>query len=223
MKDRKQNLVDRYVRGEMDDEERASFEQNLSEDEELREMYRFTVKVCEAVKDRNEKLDKISQWKSDKKQSCSHKTVTRGIVCALISAAAVAALFFTFNHQPVMPELDVHKYECYRGTNNVMNVADMIKNGQYDKALSIIEKAEYTSLSAIDSVKSLIPEVSSDDLSRIDYEISALSLDYNEMRWLKVYVFIGLERYDEAIELLNEIRDENSMYSVKADSVLNAM
>ena len=220
MTDKKQDLIDRYIREEMNDEERASFEQDLTTDEELSEMYKYTLKVRDAIKSRNEKLEKINQWNTDDEERTPHIIVVRRIVYTIVSVAAVVVIFFMLNHKPSMPELDINRYECYRGANNTIQAAQLIKNKQYDDALKIINRIECKTLSAIDSVKRVIPTVTSDELPRIDYEISALNIDYNEIRWLKVYAFVGLELYKEAYDLLTEIRDEKTMYSAKADSLL---
>ncbi len=220
MADKKQDLVDRYIRGEMNADERKAFETGLAEDEELREMYKYTAKVVSALKDREEKLEKINKWKTETPKTCFHKTTAGKIVYAFLGAAAVIAVILMLNRYPSMPELDVQKYECYRGASGVSHVAELINEGKYENAFYVIEKSEKSQKAEIDSINKLIPSATAQSLQRIEYQKSALKLDYEEMQWLKVYTLMGLERYDEAEKLLKEIIKAGGMYSEQADSLL---
>lgn len=65
MNETKQDLIDRYLRGEMNAEEKSAFESQLAVDAELREQYDFTAKTIEALKSRKDKLKSISRWNEE--------------------------------------------------------------------------------------------------------------------------------------------------------------
>lgn len=226
MIDRKQYLADRYIRGEMTSEERLSFEKQMSDDEELREIYNYTLKISNAVKDRNEKLDKISQWKEQeriKKGKKFHHTSAGKFTYATFGVAALIAIFFFFNRCPDMPELNTQTYECYRGSCSVYHVANLIEEEQFADALYVIEKEEQEYKEDVDSIKQLIPSASTEHLKQLNYEMAAGKFDYDELCWLKVYAYIGLKKYDKANELLNKIKSSDGRYNGKADSVLKKL
>ena len=225
MIDKKQQLADRYIRGEMTADERLSFEKQLSEDEELLEIYKYTEKVCRAVKDRNEKIDKINTWKKQdaKNRKKFHATAIGKITYSALGIAAVIAIFLFFNRCPDMPELDTTTYECYRGSESVSHVATLIKDAQYEKALYVIEKEEKYFKKESDSIKMLLPAASDSSLKQLNYELSANNLDYDELLWLKVYALIGLKKNDKARTLLKEISSGSGIYKSKADSVLKKL
>ena len=223
MTDNRQDLTDRYIRGEMNDGERTAFERRMQTDEELREIYRYTLRVSRVVKDRNEKYEKMQQWERrrcaarPRRSAGSWSRLAYAVACA---AAIVAAVFF-INRRPSMPRLDMHRYECYRGANCVQHVANLIAGKQYDSAIYLIERAEEDFRSDADSLARLMQKASADRLRSLEYENSANKLDYDELRWLKVYALMGQDRYDDAEKLLRDISSGEGKYRALADSILN--
>ena len=65
MKDEMQDRIDNYLLNRMSDEERKSFEADLTNDEELKQQLEFTEKVIRALRSRNEKLAAMEEWKDD--------------------------------------------------------------------------------------------------------------------------------------------------------------
>ena len=227
MKDSMQDLIDRYVRGEMSVEEKASFEKHILEDDELRKQLEYTMKVSEAIKDRSEKLEKIRRWNSEenntKKSVKFYNTFTGKIVYGLLSIAAIVAVVLYFNRCPSMPELDVQHYECYRGCADVTKIVQLIENEKYSDALNLIENTEKEYMTEKDSISKLIPTASLESLNRMEYELTANKADSDEIQWLKVYAYIGLKRYKDARELLRNISETIGIYTEKADSLLHKL
>lgn len=58
-----QEIIDNYVLGRMTAEERKSFEEELTINQELREQYKFTLQVKNAITSRQEKLKLLKFWK----------------------------------------------------------------------------------------------------------------------------------------------------------------
>ena len=65
MKIEYQDHIDDYLLGRMSDEDSKVFEQELKNDDELREQMEFTKDVQTATKSRNEKLAKMREWEDD--------------------------------------------------------------------------------------------------------------------------------------------------------------
>ena len=58
---------------------------------------------------------------------------------------------------------------------------------------------------------------------QLEYERMQKKMRLDDLSWLKVYAYIGLERYDDAKMLLEQIRKVPGEYKEKADSLYNVM
>ena len=97
----KQELIDRYLLGEMDENEKASFEQQLSEDAGLREETQLTRHIIVALQKKNEReaLEAmktvpeatIREWLPSPRPASSR---VRTIYICISAAAAAAVIFF---------------------------------------------------------------------------------------------------------------------------------
>ena len=207
----------------MTDEERRSFEQQLGEDEELREIYRYTLRVVRVVNDRNSKIEKINRWNAEHTVVRKHhfyNTFAARLFYGVAAAAAVVTAVFLTNRHPSMPEFNAMQYESYRGSNSIQHVATLISEKKYDNAIYVIEREEKEYRADADSLNRILLNASAEEAECIGYEKNASKLDYDELRWLKVYALVGLERYDEAEQLLEDIGSEEGKYKEKADSML---
>ena len=63
MNEERQDMIDRYIRGEMNDREKAAFETQLAADAELKDQFDFTVTTVAALRSRREKLKRIEEWR----------------------------------------------------------------------------------------------------------------------------------------------------------------
>lgn len=217
--DKKQELVDRYIRGEMNADERKSFEQLITEDEELNEMYKYTLKVSKVLKDRHEKSEKIEEWESEGKSDQHKKKSPLRWISVAVGVAAVVFVAYLVTSGPSIPEINVQQYENYRGGSSVIHVANLINGKQFKEALYVIEREEKEFASEKDSVNNIIPTSTPEEKERLRYELTADKNDNYELKWLKVYVYLGLGRYEDAREILNELRNTEGIYKAKADSL----
>lgn len=71
-----QDHIDDYLLGKMSEEDSKSFEQEMKNDNELREQVEFTKAAQTATKSRNEKLTKIQEWDDDYKWSNDRRVAT---------------------------------------------------------------------------------------------------------------------------------------------------
>lgn len=130
MKFEYQDKIDRYVQNEMSKNERKSFENEISENEELRDQLLFTQKVKSLMSSRAEKLNKMKQWQDedDLKSMCSvpvssHKHQKRlwywtsGVAAVLLIGLFVVnprmlkRIFYQYDPNPMI----IYPKEIYRG------------------------------------------------------------------------------------------------------------
>lgn len=222
--DKKQELVDRYIRGEMNAEERESFEKQITEDEELNEVYKYTLNVKKALKDREEKEEKIEAWNREHNSNYGRKKKSplRWVAVA-IGVAAVIVVAFIMTSKPSVPEINTLQYESYRGGSCVIHVANLINGKQYTEALYVIGKKEKEYQTEKDSFNNISSTATPEETERMNYELTADKNDCYELKWLKVYVYIGLGQYDDAKKILDEIRNMDGSYKAKADSLYNEL
>lgn len=67
MKEEYQDIIDRYLRGEMTPQETESFEKEVSTDATLREQLEFTRTAASAIGSHESKMRKIKQWEKEDK------------------------------------------------------------------------------------------------------------------------------------------------------------
>ena len=60
----KQDQIDRYLKGEMSEQECSIFEQTLVDDKTLNEQFVYSKLVQEVISSRSAKLEKISKWEN---------------------------------------------------------------------------------------------------------------------------------------------------------------
>lgn len=225
MNEQKQDQIDRYVRGEMTGEERQRFESELMQDAELRKEYEFIRQVQDTLKDRKEKVQLMAQWDEEEKYDMKTAALYRRrrafrIAGGLLLVAVLIVGFFLFmpfrkgTTMQEMPQLDMSLYESYRSGGAIPQIASLIRQKQYEEALKRIETEE-----SVLVVPDTVTPATDEEREQIAYEVAATRLDADHLRWLKVYALMGLERRDEALRLLDELRRSAGVYQQKADSL----
>lgn len=139
---------------------------------------------------------------------------------ALSAAAVVAVCFLVFRPSTVeMPALDMATYQSYRTGGAVSEIAALIEQKDYATALRRIETEEKAlATNDADFLKNS-DNLSEEERERLDYERQAANLDRDELKWLKVYALIGLERKQEAVTLLHEISHEDGPHREEAEKL----
>ena len=153
--------------------------------------------------------------------------------------SGIAAVFivgvFVFNlYRPSSPEIAMETTSrpteapgkngnvSFRGRSQNMDIESQLAMGDYSKALARLEKDEAdirTDLMLIER------ELHSRGEGREDAMTEKDSLETNLVRvlYLKAQALIGLDRKDEARVVLDEIRQSESEYGIKADSLYHLL
>lgn len=236
-----QDRIDDYLLARMSNEERKSFEADAAEDAELKEQLQFTETVQQATKSRNEKLAAMEEWKDDYVwEDESRRIASSSLIKKMLYwGSGIAAVFivgvFVFSlYRPSSPEITMDTTPLsigtpskdgnvsFRGRSQNMDIESQLAMGDYNKALARLEKNEAdirTNLMLIDR------ELHSRGDSREDALAEKDSLETNLVKvlYLKAQALIGLERKDEARVVLDEIRQSESEYGIKADSLYHLL
>lgn len=242
-----QDHIDDYLLDRMSDEDSKVFEQELKNDDELREQMEFTKDVQTATKSRNEKLAKMQEWEDDYEweedrgvaaryrptgsgyESCSMPSENRtfakphssrkGYLYWISGVAAIfIAGFFLFNtfygdeeelqYSPMKMENG-----AVRAGSGYAEIEQLLVNKDYQQAFMLIEQEE----KAISEQRMQIDSIVDDEKRAYDKMLIQAKAD--EISLLKIYALIGLDRREEALLLLDELRNKESDYKGQADSL----
>ena len=255
MKEGFQDRIDDYLMGRMTDAERADFEVEVANDNELKEQTIFVETVRQALESRNEKLAAIEDWESERKmmhqysakvaadcrvQNAQQKTYasmpapssgivgrprrkkwifwTSGIAAMLIVGVFVIRAFVADNHRQ---DAQYAQAECVAIDDNSEYDAIKlkIKQQQYCEAMSMI-KTEALILQH-DSV--LLTDNRSFGNNATDANLQSFKEKQDELKWLQAVVFVEMGRKDDALLLLNELRQGEGNFKLQADSLYYAV
>ena len=263
MKIEYQDKIDDYLLNRMSNEERLAFEKVIEHDKELQEQLTFTDNVRRVMKDRNERLAKMEEWKDDyvwedermatasaakgrptgsgydycpaptmeSRRVATSSPFKRMLYVSSSIAAIIVVGFLLFKlYSPSSPEIAMDATSqsnnssnkndnvSFRGRSQSMDIESQLAMGDYSKALARIEKDESdirTNLMLLEHESYSRGESHEDAITKKD----TLEMKLGRLLFLKARALIGLERCDEALELLDEIRHSDSLYSGQADSL----
>lgn len=241
-----QDRIDAYVQGRMSPEDKAKFEEEIRLDEEKQKQFELTRNVVKALKSRNDKLARMEQMKAQyephQERACAaapsgnerrpalpqkknHKHIFIW-VSSLVGAAAILAIGLLLaipgsyvgngSIEPAFMETD-----NFRGDNSLSQIATLINNKQYGRALEAIQATETENRNELDSLLRVEPQPQQKE--EVAYQRSVLESQAYTLTWFKANALIGLKRMDEAQTLLNRLRLENGNYKIQADSLYNVL
>lgn len=230
MKIEYQDHIDDYLLDRMSEEERKIFEEQIRENEELREQLEYSKSVQAALKSRGEKLAKMKIWDKETSRTNS-RSLTRKLIYGISGMAAifvvgvfVGRLYFVSLSENVT---ESESEACYIGQNDsysygmpdeTIDIETQIANGDYAEALAQLEKDE-------EDVRTELVLLERDMYARgSDQEDAKKKQEEYENRlihilFLKAKALLGLNRKNEAFEVLSKIRQKNCKDGVRADSL----
>ena len=243
-----QDHIDDYLLGRMSDEDRKAFEQELKNDDELREQMKFTKDVKTATKSRNEKLAKMQEWKDDYEREDD-----RGVAAARYRPTGSGYESCTapsIEQTRTMPRSSGRQYLYWISgiaaifivgffliRNYMVREEDMMFNpssteystmrggGNYEIIEKLLVDKNYEdAMKQIEIEEAKIVEQrtatdSTSDGERRAYDQMLIQEKADELSWMKVYALLGIGRRDDALQLLDELRHTEGEYKEKADSL----
>ena len=223
-----QDKIDKYLLGQMSDTESLNFEKEMAEDKDLMEQLEFTKNVKDAISGRNRRLAQIREWKEAYEAKNASEVEIKNRIAKrhyLYLVSGIAAIFIVgfFLFSPIVFNTDsnsehpisVNVSSLRSGVDNT-DIAKMINEGNYDLALVKIEekvRKQETEKSRTEQGKDNIDE---EEYSYLQ-EVHEIQMD--ELSLLKAYALIGLKRSEEAMSILDGIRQRDSKFKAQADSL----
>lgn len=244
-----QDKIDRYLLGKMSETESLDFEKDIINNKNLKEQFEFTKNVKEAIVGRKRRLAQIKEWKEayeaknnsegdyrptgsgyeysikpNTEIKLKPRTSTRRYLYWISGIAAIFVVGF-FIVSPYLyekegsPDHPIYvNITCLRSTVDNSKIAKGINEGNYSLALEQIEEE----VKKLESEKLQI-EQGKDKMDGDEYaylkDFHEIQLD--ELNLLKAYALLGLKRTEEAMGVLDEIRQRGSKFNVQADSLYN--
>lgn len=146
-----------------------------------------------------------------------------GIAAVILVGLLVINPFY--NEHAITLDGDILSENTVRGNGDLYEIQELIKNENYKDALALIEECEKEmQMSEIsDSCCNVNDSVDDEMLEQLEYERMQKKMRLDDLSWLKVYVYVGLNRNDDAKTLLEQIRKAPGVYREKADSLYNLM
>lgn len=219
-----QDQIDKYVLGQMDDTEKAAFEQEAAHNTELQEQLQFTKDVTSATKSREEKLAKMESWEDDylfeddRKKGKKVLYWISGIAAIFIGGFfLVNNLFVMKNGSPASPL--PYEYGNMRGGTDFTSIEVLLESQDFESALAQIEKQEQE----LADEMAVLEQDSVQDNERKEYERQLIESKKDDLNWLRVQSLLGLGQKDKVVELLKTIRKGNGDYCLQADSLYNIL
>lgn len=217
MKIEYQDRIDEYLLNRMTEEERRAFEKEVETDAELKDQLEYSDEVRRLVIDRNEKLAAMREWdKEYVRKSKREKTIKMASYwVTAVAAVFIGGIFILNGNWNKGIEIPYPaEYANFKGGGNYAEIQQCLEKGKNAKAMEMIEEEERE----IERLYEESEKKITDEKQRED-EKNRIKSYSDELQWLKVYALFGLERNDEAIQLLGEIRDGDGVFHHLADSI----
>ena len=237
----------------MSEVDKQIFEQDLEKDAELRDQYEFISMVKTALMLENIDNDVNEWTKAYEEEAVvpEYEATGSGYKCCTIGPApratsapprssnrkfiywisGIAALFivgfFLFKNVYFVEDADVAFSPSPQGVSTIRGIDSTTENllakadyqGAFDRIVTLEDEID-TKLMMID--REINSRGSAED-EKLAYKQEELKVKQEELSWLKVQALLGLNRKEEAIALLEKIRNSESEYKERADSLYNML
>lgn len=246
-----QDNIDRYVLGRMADDERLEFEEKLSKNNELKEQMKMTKAVRDVLErfEDVEIMERIEKMEEDDRRNAGYRATGSGYEYTVRPVyrknasprsfngqfiywiSGIAALFivgfFLFKNVYFVEDADVAFSPRPQGVSTIRGIDSTTENllakadyqGAFDRIIALEDEID-TKLMMIDREINSRGETEDEKLA---YKQKELKVRQEELSWLKVQALLGLNRKEEAIALLEKIRNSESEYKEPADSLYNML
>lgn len=253
MKVEYQDRIEDYLLNRMSDTDKQSFEKDIEKDSELRDQYEFVsmVKTALMLENIDNDADEWTKGYKERKRvsykatgsgyernmlvpkfrittSASPRSSNRKFIYWISGIAALFIVgFFLFKNINVAEYADATYSPRPQDVSTIRGLDATTEN--------LLAKADYQA--ALEHIENLEDDIAKEQMN-LEREKGArgaegkykfackqeeLRLKQEELSWLKVQSLLGLNRKEEAIVLLDKIRNSESEYKEQADSLYNVL
>lgn len=211
-----QDRIDDYLLDRMTPGQRSAFERELASNSELREQLEFTQDMQHALKSRNEKLEAMKEWEGQ--GAHTHKSVVYWV--SSIAAVLVIGLFLfpgiiRMQRSPDLSEWVRFQEGVRSSGTSYATIDSLLLQENYKDALVLIEK-EISELKA-DSCR--IANDTTINEEALEYNMLRVDESNDDLKWMEAIALLGLDRKDEALTILDELRNKEGIYQEQAKSL----
>lgn len=212
----KDERIDKYISGEMSEEERFSFERELTSNTELQTEIALQRDIVRAVRMKAAK-EHLQQVERTIQTAKRRRNV---FVLRFSSFAAAACLAFGIfvhfsqaaDYKTIGNTIDLVPEYARGGESITDTIRVAIENKEYVKALDIIAFAEEQEFKS---------EFTHPDL--IEQDCIEYNLQMETMRWYKTVVYMRMGKWVKARKMLKQFANSNGLYKSQAQSALDRL
>lgn len=223
MEEKYHDLIDRYVRNEMAQEERLAFEQQILNDEELRHEVDLTRRIKSSLSDRQNKLRITSELMHKKR----NKTIR--MVSIFSIAACVAIGFFVWydtdnnigNDASTLTAMvkDENKISVDSKEKAVEKVHQAIRKGNDKAVVEAVDEMERDRLIPdINNVKEM--KLMSNRASEVN---DSINIDPYELYWIKINSLLNLGDTLSAKKILVDYLEIEGRHQIDAMNLIKTI
>lgn len=237
MKENISENIEQYIKGELSEDERISFENKLKSDKELSKEVAFELSIISQYKNKGEQIDKenIEKLKLiEINKSFRNKTDTKKVICWSIisSMAACIIILISFNiYSNYMMNSAFDDYytkadyneSLSRGndSNNNIKVEEYYKNGNFKELIDYYISTKDSNI-CIDQLLVSIAYIETNNLEKaielLNREINKgdINPNYQSAYWYLALAYTKAHEKVNAIKILDLIIIQDSFYKEKA-------
>lgn len=222
-----QDKIDQYILNEMDEKQKADFYRQLQNDPSLRQQYDFTRMVRQAICSRADIEEMMKQWDEEEKtkqaNSANPSARLRFNISYWVGVAAGLAIVFTIFTFIQTPEMDKPMATMSGVVNKAASTAAP-KNSYADSTTNSPDLTEINNLYLEHHYLDALALI--EEKERIENTTATLDADQSpdpqsiSLMWLKANILINLNRTQEAIPLLKQLKQTEGIYKAMADTLL---
>lgn len=212
----KDERIDKYISGEMSEDERSFMERELTSDPELQTEITLQRDIVRAVR-----MKAAKEYLQQVELTIQTNRRRRNVFVLRFSGFAVAAclllgIFVHFSqvtdYKTVGNTIDLVS-DYARGNEPATDaIRSVIENKEYAKALNMISFAEEQEFKSEFTHPDLIEQ------DRLEHE-----LQMETLRWYKTVVYMRMGKWVKARKMLKQIANSNGLYKSQAQSVLDQL
>lgn len=218
-----QESIDRYLAGQMSQQERELFDKQLAEDAELQEQVALHRDIVTSLKLKGAKahlqaleVQIVAEEKAAAKQRSRRHWAWGWLTCAVAGCLIIGGFIYhdakvdAYRNYALGVSYD---YTAARGEEVVdAQITSAFESGEYEKTLELIEEAEQRAFVCDD------PHPEQQEQARIEYQI-----ERDHLLWLKTLTLMRQGEWWDARKLLKEIAASESEYREEAQQALDEL
>lgn len=213
-----QDRIDRYVRNEMDSDERICFEDDLRTDERLRKDYELTIAIADSLKRRRSKYGQMSMWDAEYRRARRRRLWIGATAAASVLACILVGVPHKYNSEENMLRPGVAATAVFRSASGFHGPDSCVASGDFKGAAERIEMLIGECSGEIAAIEALQAPT-----EREEYKKQIAEMDLYNLRWYRIQVLVAMGDTTTALEYLEQFRTIEGDHRQEADSLFRSL